>query len=314
MGRAGAERRFTADMAYRAAKAYYDESRTQAEVAHSLGVSRPTVSRLLAEARELGIVKITVRPPGGLDTTDGLEAECAHALGLDRVYVVERSHVGNLGAHVAPGVSRALSDAGLSAGDTLLVSSGRTLYEVSAQELPSLPDVVVAPTVGGLDEPEAWWQTNEITRRVAQRVGGRPLYLHAPALAEPRLHRLLNDQPGVAKIHEAWQSARCALLGVGAPLDARSMTATFFPIDPTIREREVGDVCARFYDATGQELLPDDGDHLVAVTREQLQRIPAAIAVAVGTEKAVSLAAGARGGFFNRLVTDTVTARQIVEH
>ena len=44
-----------------AAKLYYEENLTQAEVAARLGVSRPTVSKMLTRAREAGIVHIEVR-------------------------------------------------------------------------------------------------------------------------------------------------------------------------------------------------------------------------------------------------------------
>ena len=45
-------------------------------------------------------------------------------------------------------------------------------------------------------------------------------------------------------------------------------------------------------------------DRVVAITPEQLHRVPVAIAVAAGAEKVVSLRAAARGGYINRLVTD----------
>ena len=48
-----------------AAVMYYQAHRSQAQIARHLGVSRPTVSRLLARARQLGIVRIEIvpRPP-----------------------------------------------------------------------------------------------------------------------------------------------------------------------------------------------------------------------------------------------------------
>ena len=47
----------------RVARKYYLEDRKQSDIARELGVSRPMVSRMLTEARELGIVKITVLEP-----------------------------------------------------------------------------------------------------------------------------------------------------------------------------------------------------------------------------------------------------------
>ena len=46
------------------ARRYYLEDWKQIDIARELGVSRPLVSRMLSEARELGIVEITVHEPG----------------------------------------------------------------------------------------------------------------------------------------------------------------------------------------------------------------------------------------------------------
>ena len=43
---------------------YYLEDWKQSDIAKELGVSRPLVSRMLSEARELGVVEITVHTPG----------------------------------------------------------------------------------------------------------------------------------------------------------------------------------------------------------------------------------------------------------
>ena len=42
---------------------YYLEDQRQSDIARELGVSRPMVSRLLSEARALGVVEITVHDP-----------------------------------------------------------------------------------------------------------------------------------------------------------------------------------------------------------------------------------------------------------
>ena len=45
------------------AQQYYLEDRKQSDIATELGISRPLVSRMLREARELGVVRITVSRP-----------------------------------------------------------------------------------------------------------------------------------------------------------------------------------------------------------------------------------------------------------
>jgi len=44
------------------ARMYYEEKLTQQEIAEKLGVSRPLISRLLQDARDLQLVEIRIRP------------------------------------------------------------------------------------------------------------------------------------------------------------------------------------------------------------------------------------------------------------
>jgi DNA-binding transcriptional regulator LsrR (DeoR family) len=311
---------FPASLLYAAAKLYYTEDATQAEVAAQLGTSRATVSRLLAEAKRQGIVRIEVVPPAEVATGD-LADRLARALSLTTVFLSHplptpgpgRTVVDVMGGALAPAVGRALSAAGLLPGDVLLVSSGRTVYEVAQYDLVPLPGVLVAPTVGGNDQPEEWYQTNEITRLVANRISGRPNYLFAPALPGPDLYPSLLNDPSIQRVLHLWPRARCALMGVGAPPLLRSDIPQFVPTGSDSLRAAVGDVCSRFYDRSGDEVDFDGRDRLIAVELEALRHVPVTIAVAVGQEKIDSIVGGARGGYFNQLVTDPATATAILQ-
>jgi DNA-binding transcriptional regulator LsrR (DeoR family) len=311
---------FPASLLYAAAKLYYTENATQADVAAQLGTSRATVSRLLAEAKRCGIVRIEVVPPAEVASGD-LADQLTRALSLTTVFLSlplpnpgpGRTVVDVMGGVLAPAVGRALSAAGLLPGDVLLVSSGRTVYEVAQHNLVQLPGVLVAPTVGGIDQPEEWYQTNEITRLVANRIGGRPNYLFAPALPGPTLYPSLLNDPSIQRVLHLWPHARCALIGVGAPPLMRSDIPQFVPTRSSSLRSAVGDVCSRFYDRNGDKIDFEGSDRLIAVELGVLRHIPVTIAVAVGKEKVDSLIAGARGGYFNQLVTDPTTAAAALE-
>jgi DNA-binding transcriptional regulator LsrR (DeoR family) len=310
---------FPASLLYTAARSYYEDDATQAEIAEQLGTSRATVSRLLAEAKRQGIVRIEVVPPAEARPGD-LADRLARALNLTSVYLSPplpapgpgRTVVDVMGRVLAPAVGRALGEAGLLPGDVLLVSSGRTVYEVAQCELVPLPGVVVAPTVGGNDQPEEWYQTNEITRLVANRVGGRANYLFAPALPGVELYQSLLNDPSIQRVLHLWPRARCALMGVGAPPLTRSDIPRFVPTGSSSLRAAVGDVCSRFYDREGSPVEFENAERLIAVELEGLRHIPVTIAVAVGKEKIESIVAGARGGYFNQLVTDPMTASNIL--
>jgi DNA-binding transcriptional regulator LsrR (DeoR family) len=93
----------------------------------------------------------------------------------------------------------------------------------------------------------------------------------------------------------------------------RSDIPQFVPTGSSSLRSAVGDVCSRFYDRNGDEIEFEGSDRLIAVELEALHHIPVTIAVAVGKDKVESIIAGARGGYFNQLVTDPSTAMAILE-
>lgn len=244
------EGRFPPEMLYAAAQMYYEQGANQASIAARLGTSRATVSRLIAEARRQRIVRIDVIPPARADT-ETLAGEVARALSLDKVHLSEsplppRDEAADniMGSVLAPAVGRALLGIGLLPGDVLLVSSGRTVFEVSEFDLPSLPGVIVAPTIGGTDQPEAWYQPNEIVRRVAERIGGRPVQLFAPALPTRELLDSLYHDPAIQRVVRLWPMARCLLTGVGAPPSLRREAPLFVDMSSELLTGAIGDVLA----------------------------------------------------------------------
>jgi len=86
--------RFPPEVLYRGAWLYYKEDRTQAEIGELLGISRATVSRLLAEARAQGVVHIEVRDPAAGEL-DSLGTALEDRLGLARVLVTPRTSWGH---------------------------------------------------------------------------------------------------------------------------------------------------------------------------------------------------------------------------
>ncbi|MBR7744616.1 transcriptional regulator [Phycicoccus sp. BSK3Z-2] len=303
--------RFPADLLYRAARMYYLEDANQAQVAAALGTSRPTVSRLLSEARARGIVHIEVREPEPLVTAD-LAERLAARLGLSRAWVTPPVGASGTGSVLAPAVGEALAAAGLRAGDALLVSSGATVHGVAQHALTPLPGVLVAPVVGGSDEPEEYYQTNEITRQVAARVGGSPQFLYAPAMPGPELSTLLRGDATIRRVTDLWASASAAVIGIGAPPSSRTSLPSVLPGGSAGLASAVGDVCSRPFTEDGTPLDFPGSDRLLAMELEDLRRVPHAIGVAVGAIKTSGILAAVRARYVTELVTDAPTATALL--
>lgn len=296
------------ELLVRAATLYYLQDATQAEIAAVLGTSRSSVSRLLSLARSRGIVQIEVHDPG-VDRDRVLRERLCDTLGLAQVWVTPTVGGHPNGPVLAAAVGEALLEAGLRRGDAVLVSSGSTLYEVSRQVgLPSLPGVVMVPTVGGQDEPQAWYQTNEITRTLALACHAHPVFLNVPVMPGPQLYRSLMNDPSVMPVMQRWHDARCALIGIGAPLATRTSLPSVLPNDDALLGAAVGDICQRPYDRNGQPVPFAGSDRMVAMQLEALRRVPSSVGVAVGRNKVQSIVVAARAGYVNRLVTDRETA------
>lgn len=296
---------------YEVARLYYTEHATQAEIARHLAVSRPTVSRLLAEAREKGVVRISVHHPSEHETEE-LAEQLRQALGLRAVLLAPGDQGRHIAAALTPLVHTVLGDMDLEPNDALLVSSGRTIYEISHQPLPRLTGVVIAPTVGGQSEPEAWYQTNEITQATAQNTGGSPRFLFAQALPSPGVARALRADPGYQQIRALWDRARGAIVGIGAPPASRRSISLSVPAADRTLLAAVGDVCLNFYDKQGRLLEFPGSDRMIRLPHTRLRAIPHVLGVAVGAEKAWSIIGGARAAVFNRLVSDEITARAVL--
>src|SRR3954453_1607568 len=87
------------------ARMYYERGIRQPQIAETLNLSQPRVSRLLRQAQELGIVRTVVTMPPG--TYTDVEDEIASRYGMRDVVVVD---AGGSGGDVMPALGAATAD------------------------------------------------------------------------------------------------------------------------------------------------------------------------------------------------------------
>lgn len=296
-----------------AAVLYYEQHRSQKEIALRLGVSRPTVSRLLARAREQGIVRIEIVPP----RVDPAQADrLRERLGLRAVFVAPgRADEADPGPLLAEPLGRALDEAGLAAGDVLLVSWGRAVYSLGQHVRRSLPGIVVAPAMGGNDGDRRWFQPNEIARIWAASLGGQARYLHAPALVSPTLYDSLQADRAIRETIGLWDRAKMLVVGVGAwPKPDISYAAAGFPVDDPALADAAGDIMGWSFTIDGTLVPHRDPRRLLGISPEQIRRLPYVVCFAASPSKARAAIGVARAGLINVLVTDAATSRAIETH
>lgn len=297
---------------HRAATAYYVDGLRQAEVADRVGVSRPTVSKLLAEARRIGMVRIDVRDLPTVDL-DELAARLRDLVGIASVRIAPGDQAQRGYRGIGELLAEELGVLEIGAGEVLLVSSGKTIHAVTSMGgMPQMPGALVVPTVGGQQEPDPSFQTNETVRRLAERTGAQPRFLFAPALTTPSLWASLQADPGFRSVVDLWDGARAAVVGIGAPYRSRTSLTSVVPRREPALESAAGDICLHFFDDDGTTLDFPGSEFLVRLPLATLRAIPSTIALAAGREKAPSIRAGAKAGLFTSLITDVPTAEAVL--
>jgi DNA-binding transcriptional regulator LsrR (DeoR family) len=299
--------------AYAAARLYFEDELSQAEIAKRLSVSRSTVSRLIAQARESGIVRIEIRPPiAASDVADAL----ASVLGLRRVAVTPDGDGDRPPVALAGSALKELADLDLQAGQVLLLSWGRALWEIASGRLPLLRGVHMVPAVGGMTESERPFHTNEIVRRAAERSGAIAHPLHAPAVPSAALRRALLADDAIGAVIALWERIDVAIVGIGVP---PGQPGSYTPLHVSTDEarpllsRAAGDIATRYFDLNGRPIHYPAEKRLLAVSREQLQRAGTVIGVAAGENKHRAIVGAARAQLVDVLVTDAATAGAALE-
>jgi DNA-binding transcriptional regulator LsrR (DeoR family) len=296
---------------------YFIEERSQEDIAAVLSTTRSNVSRMLKQAREQGIVRITIEYPFKRDQE--LEQLLQERFGLAGARVL----AGEPGGDPLPGVGRLaarwLLDT-LRDGGTLAIGWGATLQTVpdAMQDAPQR-DVEVVQLIGGLSETASASTGQELTRRFAERLGGRYRYLHAPAVFASAGHlAAMLDEPSIREALEAAKAADVALVGLGDPRQG-SVAAWIHELDLSPAEERlftagtVGDICGRFYDLQGTEVDTPIADRVLSVELDDLRRIPATIAVAAGRTKGPSILGALRARLVDVLVCDEQAAMAAIE-
>lgn len=302
----------------RIARRSYVDGHTQEQIAAELGLSRPKVQRMLERARATGVVTVNIDAPAGMDLD--LEAELERQFGLTEVVVspavtdVEAQRR-SLGRSAARLLRHRLTD-----GMRVAVGHGRDVGTLPP-EFASVPAAhcVFVSAMGGSPRVDTPTNPNEIGSALAQATGGRAESLYAPAYVESRAVRdQLRKQDAVAQVLELAAGADLAVVGIGGTDDGctmvRSGCLSTREIASLRARGAVGDVLGNYVDVDGAAVTAPHSDRLMALTLEELGRIPTVVAVARGPEKPLAILGVLRAGIVDALVVDEANARAVLRH
>jgi DNA-binding transcriptional regulator LsrR (DeoR family) len=299
----------------RAAMLYYQGGLTQSEIGEQLGYSRIKINRVLAMARERGILEIRVKIPAGWHLD--LETDLVRLYGLRDAVVVTTDQIGrSLESVLAAGAADWLAER-LQPGMRIGLGLGRTIAHLPETFRPARTvDCTFIEAVGAAYTHD--WARFDVTFKMAELAGGTRESLFAPGVVtDPDLGVKLAMEPLVADALEKARRSDIILQSVG-PVDASAILFEYGilaadDLDDLRRRGAVGDAMGYYFDINGDHVEFPTDLNLIGIKLADLRDIPWSVLVAGGEPKVRAIAGGMNGGYFNVLVTDDVTARALVE-
>ncbi|CAM2909312.1 sugar-binding transcriptional regulator [Actinomyces slackii] len=299
----------------RAAELYYYERLTQAAIADRLMCSRWTVGRLLEEARDSGMISISIVHPSARDRS--IELELVDAFGVGEAIVVAAQATleatARLVASTAAGCLTGLRPRPASLG----VSWGRTVAGM-ARAMPDrwMRDLHVYQAFGGLARSDDAAVTDSIGL-LARKGQGIGHLLPAPALVgDVDLARRLLQEPTVASTLEAAARADAIIYSPGAvSRDSILVRSGYLTAQMMERLRHIGakaDILAHFVDDSGQPVSAELEERSIAIGLDALAAAKTCILLGSGAHRAEPMRVALAAGYASTVVTDAQTAAAIL--
>jgi len=301
-------------------KLYYESNLNQDEIVSRLHISRSTISRLLAQARQEGIVRIVVIPPSG--TYAELEAAIEEKYAVSEVVVTDvpapespQMIARGLGAAAASYLLRVINEM-----DVVGVSWGYTLRGmVAALEPKDFPNVRIVQMTGGIGKPESESHATELCHQLARTLSCKLALLPAPGVVHSKQTRevYLMDEHVRTAIN-LLPNITLAFVGIGSlnsySISVRDETIlTQADLDEAVANGAVGDIALRFIDSDGQSVQSGLSERIIGTDLDHLRQIPRVVGVAGGTNKIEPIRASLRGKLIDVLITDQTTAEALVK-
>lgn len=302
----------------RIAKLYYYGHMTQEQIAQMMGMSRPKIARMLMEAEELGIVKITVHDPI-FNYAEAAERLREH-LGLKLVTIVPSSGSlqdakDNIGREASRFLEEQMTETiriGISWGTTVSAFVNRI------QTGRAFPRAWVVQLVGGTYSQSMHMDGRELAKAMAMRLKCQFSVLQVPMFVHnPELRQLIMQEPETREHFGLVNSLDIAFVGIGSSNYKESVIYKAKYVDENearqLYSPGLCDICGHQIDINGKERACFLTDRLIGISLEDLARTPMVVGMCAGNDRTVSILSGVHGGYIKGLIIDEIAALSLMQ-
>ncbi|EMG52196.1 DeoR family transcriptional regulator [Ochrobactrum sp. CDB2] len=303
----------------RVAWLYYVGGFNQEATALRLGLTRARVNKILGEARESGLVSISIdhqnagtlplenelmrryeldfcisTPPFGFDANDDTASEIRKQVSFRAVGVSAATYLKDF-----------LAD---NQEATIGTGWGRTIEQMTLQ-LAGVrsPQARFISVMGSLTANSAY-NPFEVVHMLARRTGGQGFFLPVPFIADSAEDRkVLISQRSVAHAMEIARTASVCFISAGEltedSLLRRQNMLSKAELESLRAAGAIGDTNGIFFDEDGHQIDHEMNRRTIALGFSELQKIQVVLLIA-GQEKAVAAKALLKSGIVNGLIID----------
>ena len=304
-------------LAINVAKLYYRSDYSQQKIAQELGVSRPSISRLLQYAKDKGYVNIQIVDP--VEDMSHMEQRLKDKLHLKDVKIASSTinDEEEIKKYIGITAARYL-DSIIKDGDIIGVGWGTTLYNMSQALVPkAIKGSQVVQLEGGVSHSEWNNYAREILESFAANFDTVAQYMPLPVIFDTKETKELVDKDRyIKRVLELGRHANIAIFSVGTVRP----NALFFRLGYTgieeqekIQKSSVGDICSRFFDVEGRICNRDLDDRTVGITLSELRDKEFSIMISGGEATINAIRAALKGRYANVLITDQFTGKALLE-
>ncbi len=297
------------------ANLYYNSDMTQNQIAERFFTSRSKISRMLKEARQLGIVEIKILEPWDRDME--LEQEFMKRFHLKDIRIISVKEENNtmilqkLGEVAAYYLDNLLSDHMI-----LGMSWGNTMYHtVKAVKTNKNIPITVVPIMGAANVRTPERDSLDLSKELAYAYGGNYHYIYAPLfVTSEEVRKSLEEEPNIKECLNLARHADIILTSVGS-IVYKSWKSYLSTKDLYNLEKKgaIGHIGGHFYDKDGKEVVTPFVGKMIGLGIDDIKNVKNVICVAGLEMKAEAILGAVRGGYVKTLITDEDAARKVIE-
>ena len=300
------------------AELYYNRGLSQQEIGAIIGASRPTVSRLIEDAKKQGIVKITIE--SSVSKNNKLSSKLAKAYDLKDAVVIKADFDFDKSIELCAKAVASILPIYLHTGMSLGVSWGRSINSVvDAIDDDTFEGIDVCQMVGCMSMGNPNVDGFSTAQRLAKKMHGNFSSINTPLFIEGHeVYNYLINEPLINHALLKSCNVDVCISGVGAARDTKNSIHQSgyydsYSLDRFADKGAVASFVGTFIDING-ERVDVENIYNIATPLSMVKKIPVSIVLSATVDKAEATYAVLNGEYVDVLVVDEPLANKLLEY